>query len=102
MAPSHIRVLCAYIIIFILREQGEELFEEDDHVVGHLVEFAEVAVRVDVAEASAYRLVYEEQVGKLVPRAVVVLQVATLADSVGADLHQGAVHGGAAGAAVQP
>lgn len=91
-----------HIIVLVFGEKGEELVEKGNHVLGHLVEFGEVAVRVHVAEASAYGLVYEEQVGELVPGAIVVLELASFADSVGADFHHSAVHGGAARAAVQP
>jgi hypothetical protein len=42
----------AYIVVLVLREQVEEFGEEDDELIGHLVELGDVAVSVDEAEAS--------------------------------------------------
>ena len=88
--------------MLVLREQSEPFLEEDDHVLCHLVQLAQIAVCVHITKAGPYRLVDEEQVCKLVPRPVVVFQVPVLCYSVGANFHHGAVHGGAAGPAVEP
>lgn len=91
-----------YIIAIILGEKGEPLLQKDDEMVCHLIEFSKVAVGVDIAETCSDRLVHKEQVGKLVPRAVVVYQIPSFLDPVGTDLHQCAVHTAASGPAVDP
>lgn len=71
-------------------------------MLGHGVELVQVAVGVNVAEAGAGGVVDKEQVGKLVPGAIVDLELVALADAVGPNLHEGAVLGAAAGPAVDP
>lgn len=88
--------------MLVLREQGVPLLQEDDELLGHLVQLAHVGVRVGVAEAGADGVVDEQDVGELVPGALVVHQGLVVLQPVGADLHQGAVLGAAAGPAVQP
>ena len=88
--------------MLVLREEAKPLFQEDKEMIRHLVEFADVAVCVDVAETSSDRVINEKQVGEFVPRAVVVLQFATFPYSVGTDLHQSAIHTTASGAAIKP
>jgi hypothetical protein len=90
------------IISFVLREDFKELLQKHHEGIRHLIELVEIAIRVGVAESCADRLVHEEQVRKLVPRAVVVAQCLVILEPVGAHLHQGAVHRAAAGPAVEP
>ena len=59
-------------------------------------------VGVDVAEPRPHRLIDEEEVCKLMPRSVVVAQRVVIAQPVRPHLHQGSVHGAAAGAAIEP
>jgi hypothetical protein len=88
--------------VFILWEQSIPLLQKDDELVRHLVQLAHKGVGIDVAEAGADGVVDEQNVGKLVPSAIVVDQRLVVLQSVGANLHQGAVLGAASRPAVQP
>jgi len=88
--------------LVVFRENLKEFLEELDELFCHCVQLVNVAVRVDVAEARAHGVVDEEQIGKLVPRAIVQSQRILVLDSVRANLHQGAIFGAAAGASVDP
>jgi hypothetical protein len=86
----------------ILGEQVEPLFEEGDELRGHLVQLGDVTIRRYVAEASADRIVDEQQVCKLIPAAFIQLQLVALSHAIRANLHQNTVLRTAAGAAIQP
>jgi hypothetical protein len=91
-----------YIIVLVLWEERKPLLKENHHVLRHLIELGEIAVRVHVAEAGAHGLVNEQHVRKLVPRAIVVFQLTAMAHSVRSHFHHRAVHRRAAGPAVEP
>lgn len=80
----------------------EEVLQEFDHLVGHLVKIMKVCVGVHIAESRAHWLVHEEQVREFIPRAVRVFQVAPRPHSIGPNFHEGSIHGAAAWATVQP
>lgn len=88
--------------MFILGEQIVPLLQEGDELGGHVVQLAQVGVGVDIAEAGANGVVDKEDIGKLVPGAVVVHERLVVLEAEGPDLHQGAVFGAASGPAVQP
>ena len=56
-----------YVVVFVFREEIEELFKEDEELVGHGVKFVDVGVGVRVAVAGADRIVDKEEVCELVP-----------------------------------
>lgn len=85
-----------------VREHREPLLEENYKLICHFVELGDIAVGVDVTEAGANRVVDEEEVGELVPRAVVVLEMVPILQPVRSNLHHGTVLGAAAGATIQP
>jgi hypothetical protein len=91
-----------YVVVRKLREELEPFLEEVDELRGHLIQLGHVTIRVDVAEAGPDWVVDEQQIGKLVPAALVQLQLVALSHSIWTDLHQGAVLGAAAGAAIEP
>lgn len=61
-----------------------------------------IAVGVRIAESRTDRLVDEEQIGKLVPRAIVHLQRLIVLEAVWPNFHQRAVHRTAPGSTIQP
>jgi len=89
-----------HIVMLIFWKEAEPFLQKDDHVVSHLIKITEIAIRIDIAETSAHGLIDKEEVRKLIPRTVVVLQVATFLHSVWSHLHHRAVHRGAAGPTV--
>ena len=91
-----------YIVMFVFWEQREPLLQEDNKLLGHLVELADVAVCVDVAETGADGVVNKHDVGKLVPRSFVVHQRLVVLEPVGANFHEGAILRAAPRAAIEP
>jgi len=91
-----------HIIMLILGEQGKPLLQEYDELVGHLIQLAKVAVGVDVAETGADGIVDKHDVGKLVPRAIIVDKRVLVFQSIGTNFHQGAVLGATTRATIQP
>lgn len=79
------------IVKCVFWENLKPLLKKLDKLLGHFLEFRHVAVCVDIAEACTHRVVNKQQVGKFVPRAVVVDEVLLVVYSVGANLHQCAV-----------
>ena len=71
-------------------------------MIGHLIKFVQVAVGIDVAEASSNRLVNKKQISEFIPRSVVVFQIASFSDSIRSDLHERAIKGATSRPAVQP
>lgn len=59
--------MLAYIILFVLGEEGEPFLKERDKLVGHFIELSNVRIGVDIAEPSADGVVDKEQVRKLMP-----------------------------------
>lgn len=88
--------------MFVLGEHAKELLEEGHELLGHGIELMDVAVGVDIAEASTNGVVDEEEVGELVPGPLVGHELAVFDNSIRADLHESAVLGTAAGAAIEP
>lgn len=72
---KHSRQEKTHIIMLILREETEPLLEENGELVRHFIKLRYVAIGVDVAETGSDGVVDEQQVRKLMPRAVVVLEV---------------------------
>ena len=66
------KALGTHIIILVLWKHLEELFKEKDHLIGHVVELMNVAVRINIAEACPYRIIDKKNVGKFIPGSVVV------------------------------
>ena len=82
-----------YIIVLILWKDFEELVQEYDELLGHLAQFVDIVVCVNIAIASSHGVVDKEEIGEFVPRAIVEDQAHVLVDSVGADFHQGSILG---------
>ncbi len=61
-----------HIIIFVLGEHLEEFFQEENHLISHVLELMNVAVCIDIAEACPNRIVDEKDVGEFVPRSIIV------------------------------
>jgi hypothetical protein len=91
-----------HIVVFILWKQSIPLLQECDELISHVVQFVEIRVRIDVAKAGADGVVDEQDVGELVPGALIVDQRLVVLQPVGANLHQGAVLGAATWSAIQP
>lgn len=81
----------AYIVTVVLGENGKELLEELNKLVGHFLELLDEAVGVDVTVSGTDGIVDKEKVGKLMPRAVVPHESFGVLDSVWPDFHQRAV-----------
>ena len=96
------RVWGAYVVMPELWENVKKRPQKLGHLIRHLVQIVQVCIRVHVAEPRAYRLVHEEYVGELVPRAVVVFQFPARAHAIWPNFHEGTIHGAAAGAAIEP
>jgi len=88
--------------MLIFGKQLEPLFQENDELVGHLVEFVGEAVSVDIAKAGADGIVDEHDVGELGPRSVIIHQRMVVFESVGANFHQCAILRATPRTAVQP
>jgi hypothetical protein len=73
-----------------------------DKLIGHLVKFFHVGIRVDQAKSSAHRVIDKQEVGKLAPGAIVVVEVLLVLEPIGANLHHGAIFGAASWSAVDP
>ena len=100
--PPLLCVSKTYIILLVLGENSKILFQKRHKLIRHLSQFRHVAIRADEAVSRPDRVVDEEEVRKLAPRALVVGERQVVVDAVRADLHQGAVLGTAAGPAVEP
>lgn len=61
-----------------------------------------IAIGVRVAETGADGVIDEEQVGKFIPPALVVLQCVVVLESVGPNFHQCTIHGATTWATIQP
>lgn len=90
------------MVTLVFGEQAVPFLEEYDELGGHLVEFMDIAVSVDVAEASADGVINEKQICELVPAAIVVLQGVGIFQAIGTYLHHGAVFGTAARSSIEP
>lgn len=88
--------------MFVFREEGKEFLEENDELVGHFVKLVDIGVGVDVAETSSHWVVNEEQVGKLMPGAVVQDKCVLVFEPVRANFHQATILGTTSGTSVQP
>lgn len=62
----------------------------------------DIAIRVHIAEPRTNRLIDEQQVGELVPRALIVFQCMIILQPIGSHLHQRAIHRATTRTAVQP
>jgi len=91
-----------YVIIFIFRKDCEPFFQEEDELVFHFIKLVNVAVRVHVAKTGADRIIHEEQVGKLIPRTVVVLKFPAWSHPIRAYFHERTIHGAASWTTVHP
>jgi hypothetical protein len=91
-----------YIIVLILWKQGIPLLQKYDELLSHVVQLVDIGIRIDVAVTGADGIVDEQDVGELIPGALVVHQRLVVLQSVGANLHQGAVLGAASRPAIQP
>jgi hypothetical protein len=85
-----------------MRKQCKPLLQERDELICHLLKLVDVAVPIHVAETCADRVVHEENIGELIPRAINKLKIPSLSDSVGANLHQGTVFRTATWPSIQP
>lgn len=86
-----------YVVSLILGEHVKELVQEDHKMGRHFIQLVQVAIGVGITESSADRLINKEQVGELIPRTLVVFQCLFVLESVGANLHQRAIHRAASG-----
>lgn len=71
LTNSHSKIR-TYIIIFVLGKHLEELFEKENHLIGHVFELMNVAVCIDVAEACSHRIIDEKNVGELIPGSIII------------------------------
>jgi hypothetical protein len=62
----------------------------------------EIAIGVCVAEPGTDRVIDEEQVGKLIPPALVVLQRMVVLEPIRPNFHQCTIHGATSWATIQP
>ena len=92
----------AYVVVAVFWEEDVELFQELHHLVRSVFQLVDIAVSVDVAEASSYWLIDKEQVRELGPGPVVVGQISVWLDSVRPNLHHGAIHRTTSRTSVQP
>lgn len=68
----------------------------------HFIQLVKIAVRIGVAEAGTDGLINKEQVGELIPRALIIFQRVIVLESVWTNLHQSTVHGTASWSTIQP
>ena len=71
-------------------------------MIGHVVEFMDIAVSVHIAESCPYRIIDEKDVGEFIPRTIVVSKSRFVLQSIGSNLHQSTIHRTAARSAIQP
>jgi hypothetical protein len=85
-----------------LRKESEPLLEEDDELVGHLLEFMNITVGINGAKTRADGVVDEEKVCEFVPGAIVVYQVVLILKSIRADFHHGTIFRTATWSTIDP
>lgn len=91
-----------HVVMFVFGKQGKEALKENNELASHLIKLMDVFVGVGKAVAGSDRVIHEQEVGEFVPGAIVVGQGILVLETVGADLHEHAVFGTAAGASIEP
>jgi hypothetical protein len=77
--------------VLVLWKQSIPLLHKDHELLGHIIQLAEVGVGIDVAVPGADGIVDKQDVGELVPCAIIVHKRLVVLQAIGADLHQGAI-----------
>lgn len=91
-----------YIIVLVFWENSKELLQKGNKLSRHGAQLMDIAIRVDITEASTDRIVDKEQIGKLIPGTVIQSQRLVTLDPIRANLHQGAILGAAPGPTIEP
>lgn len=91
LSPSSEEAPGTHIIMAVVRKHGEPLLQERHKLRCHILELMHVAVRIHVAETCPNRIVHKQEICKLVPRSVDLLQLPARPDSVRSYLHHSAV-----------